>query len=115
MSSLEETPGPEMGVSEKGFILTKNDDFLHFFCLHAHANPLSGLNEHVLQVKKMCGMLLLVHRGRKTDYHTHTHPHPHTHNFSKTSNTKSCLASDLPLSRLVSAAIESLHITVLSG
>ncbi len=42
------------------------DDFLHFFfssslSLHAHVNPLSGLNEPVFQVKKRCGMLLLVH------------------------------------------------------
>ncbi len=44
------------------------DDLLNFFCffslsLHAHVNPLSGLNEPVFQVKKRCGMLFSVHIG----------------------------------------------------
>ncbi len=39
------------------FFLTMIDDLLNFFCffslsLHAHVNPLSGLNEPVFQVKK---------------------------------------------------------------
>ncbi len=56
-----------MGVSDKGFLLTKNDDFLHFFCLHAHANPLSGLNEHVFQVNVWYA-IIGSYWGRKTEY-----------------------------------------------
>ncbi len=47
------------------------DDLLNFFCffslsLHAHVNPLSGLNEPVFQVKKKVRFAIFgSYRGRK--------------------------------------------------